>query len=222
MNWFEILKYAGIFVGAFIAMLVTVYFAYPYLNKEGYEEAISDYEESLFEAIDENERDIIRQEFSQLSHEIESLKATEKRLLEQIDSLMLQNDSLTLQNDELRDQLENAAQIASDEAGGTQLQVAGSEHVAGSEQLVEAEDAAEVFQADGVQQEFAQFAEEEFIDRVKSLLNLEEEELAPIVSNMNDDQLKLLYMGGGTIQREKLLRVLEPERAARLMQEIML
>jgi len=42
------------------------------------------------------------------------------------------------------------------------------------------------------------------------------------VDQMNKDQLVRLYQGGGSIQREKLLRALKPERAAELMQTIML
>jgi len=64
--------------------------------------------------------------------------------------------------------------------------------------------------------------DEDFSDRIKSLLNLDEEELAPIVDKMNRDQLVRLYQGGGSIQREKLLRALKPERAAELIQKIML
>jgi len=62
----------------------------------------------------------------------------------------------------------------------------------------------------------------EFADRVKSLLNLEEEELGPILKNMTKGQIVRLYNGGGTIQRQKILRSLEADKAAELMTEIML
>ncbi|MBP3191939.1 hypothetical protein [Natronogracilivirga saccharolytica] len=63
--------------------------------------------------------------------------------------------------------------------------------------------------------------DEDFAERVKSLLNLDEEELAPIVQNMEDSQLVRLYRSAGSIQREKLLRSLAPDRAAKLMNEVM-
>lgn len=64
--------------------------------------------------------------------------------------------------------------------------------------------------------------QEPFADRVKSLLNLDEDELSPILVKMNNDQLVRLYRNAGNIQREKLLRSLNPDRAALLMESIML
>ena len=64
--------------------------------------------------------------------------------------------------------------------------------------------------------------QEEFAVRVKSLLNLEENELAPILDKMSSKQLVKLYNSGGSTQREKILRSLNSEKAARLMTEVML
>ena len=64
--------------------------------------------------------------------------------------------------------------------------------------------------------------QEEFAVRVKSLLNLEENELAPILDKMSSKQLVKLYNSGGATQREKILRSLNSEKAARLMTEVML
>jgi hypothetical protein len=61
----------------------------------------------------------------------------------------------------------------------------------------------------------------EFRDNVKSLLNLDEEELAPIVRQMSTSQLLRLYRSGSNMQREKLLRSLTPSQAASLMREVM-
>lgn len=71
-------------------------------------------------------------------------------------------------------------------------------------------------------QQIASLSGEEFSDRVKSLLNLEEGELGPILEKMTNEQLVRLYSGGGTIQREKILRALNSDKAAELMTEIML
>ncbi len=63
---------------------------------------------------------------------------------------------------------------------------------------------------------------EAFKDRVKSLLNLEEDKLAPILEKMTSNQLVRLYTEAGNTQREKILRALNSERAARLITEVML
>ena len=74
----------------------------------------------------------------------------------------------------------------------------------------------EVIIAEQIKQE-----EEEFKSRVKSLLNLEEGELGPILEKMNSDQLIRLYTNGSSTQREKILRVVKPSKAAQLIAEIM-
>lgn len=68
----------------------------------------------------------------------------------------------------------------------------------------------------------AKLQDEAFKDRVKSLLNLEEDELAPILDKMTNKQLVQLYSEAGNTQREKILRSLNSDRAARLITEIML
>ncbi|NBW70148.1 MAG: hypothetical protein EBR32_01865 [Bacteroidetes bacterium] len=56
-----------------------------------------------------------------------------------------------------------------------------------------------------------------FADRAKSLFNLEDEELAPILMQMNDDLLLELYDVASTMQRQKLLRCLTSEKAAKIV-----
>ncbi len=65
-------------------------------------------------------------------------------------------------------------------------------------------------------------SDEAFKDRVKSLLNLEEDELAPILEKMTSTQLVRLYTEAGNTQREKILRALKSDRAAKLITEVML
>jgi chaperonin cofactor prefoldin len=55
----------------------------------------------------------------------------------------------------------------------------------------------------------------------KSLLNLEENSLGPIVNLLNEDQLINLYKHGSTRQREKLLRTLDPKKAASILKRVM-
>lgn len=62
---------------------------------------------------------------------------------------------------------------------------------------------------------------EDFQDRVKSLLNLEKDELSPILARMSSDQLIRMYKGGSSMQREKILRALDAEKAAKLITEVL-
>lgn len=55
----------------------------------------------------------------------------------------------------------------------------------------------------------------------KSLLNLDVDALAPIVNLLEDNQLIKLYSKAGTLEKEKLLRSLKPEKAARILKEVM-
>jgi len=76
---------------------------------------------------------------------------------------------------------------------------------------------------DAVREEAAPEEDDEAIrQRVNSLLNLDEEEMMPIVSELSSEQLQTLYRVASNQQREKLLRSLPPNRAARLMQEVLL
>ena len=76
--------------------------------------------------------------------------------------------------------------------------------------------------AKAVDETVAKLEEEAFKDRVKSLLNLEEKELSPILEKMTSKQLVRLYSEAGNTQREKILRSLSSARAAQLITEIML
>jgi TolA-binding protein len=58
-------------------------------------------------------------------------------------------------------------------------------------------------------------------DASKSLLSLEEDSLGPIVNLLDEDQLISLYKNGSTRQREKLLRTLDPKKAAVILKRVM-
>jgi hypothetical protein len=55
----------------------------------------------------------------------------------------------------------------------------------------------------------------------KSLLSLDENSLGPIVNLLDQDQLINLYENGSSRQREKLLRTLDPKKAAAILQKVM-
>lgn len=54
----------------------------------------------------------------------------------------------------------------------------------------------------------------------RSLLNLDDEELRPILSQLNELQIKAIYADASSMQREKILRNLSPASAARLLSAI--
>ncbi|MEL7833590.1 hypothetical protein [Fodinibius sp. Rm-B-1B1-1] len=64
-------------------------------------------------------------------------------------------------------------------------------------------------------------SEEEFSENIKSLLDLDIERLTPILSKMSDEQLVRIFKAGSGLQRKKLLRSLESDRAAKLMTEVL-
>ena len=55
----------------------------------------------------------------------------------------------------------------------------------------------------------------------KTLLSLDEEELDPIANLLSERQLVDLYASASKAQREKLLRVLKPEKAANILKKVM-
>lgn len=59
------------------------------------------------------------------------------------------------------------------------------------------------------------------IDVSKSLMRLDEEELAPILNRLTDPMLYSLYQATKGAQREKLLRSLEPAKSAVLLKRVM-
>lgn len=58
-------------------------------------------------------------------------------------------------------------------------------------------------------------------EATKPLLSLDEDVLAPIVDLLEEHQLISLYQKGSGRQREKLLRSLKPEKAARILKKVM-
>lgn len=69
----------------------------------------------------------------------------------------------------------------------------------------------------GNKQQYAISAEE----ASKSLLSLEGNSLGPIVNLLNEKQLIHLYEKGSKRQREKLLRTLDPKKAAAILKKVM-
>ncbi|MCP9291892.1 hypothetical protein [Gracilimonas sediminicola] len=192
MNKAVILKIAGLITVPLLVMIVAMYFLYPYINKEEYNELVQAQEEKLdaeFEAL--------------------GLPAQEDSVVAVLSDTTMVMDSVavdTLVTDEL--------QLALEE--NTLLHKRVDSLIAEIEVLKANQP--EETDAEDIQE----LSKEEFAQRIKSLLNLEEDDLAPILEKMTNEQLVRLYNGGGTIQREKILRSLNSDKAAKLMTEIML
>ena len=63
--------------------------------------------------------------------------------------------------------------------------------------------------------------EDPVTELAKSLATLDEEELGPILNRLSDTQLVQLYQSTSSIRREKLLRSLDPGKAATLIRRVM-
>lgn len=214
MNKSAIFKIAGIVIASFLVITVITFFLYPYLNKDKYEQI-------------QNERQI-----NQPSGEFEGNSLSSGQIEDKAYNGQLAGDHSFYQDSTGTESTYFAATIDSLQHLNDSLTVRLEEVLANLTELEEAvkkngADPAKLVQANpgGNDAAFIQASEEpkeEFSERVKSLLNLDEDELKPIANQMSQQELVRIYSNSGNIQREKLLRSLSPERAAKLMKEIML
>src|SRR6056297_261772 len=216
MNKSALIKIAGILVVSFIVVTIVTFFLYPYINEEKYEQVQTERadrfpSDDLQGGADSDELPPLDDSFQRpLENSAagipDSLFTADSSLVSMnLDSMMAANDSLSQQLDSALvtiANLENALKATG--ADDTQL--------------------AEVRQGNNDVEFIAAASqpEEEFSERVKSLLNLDEEDLTPIANQMTQQELVKIYNNSGNLQREKLLRSLSAERATKLMQEIML
>ncbi len=191
------LKFIGIGAGAFVGLLILLFFLYPYIQSDKAGEVQTrQVDEELLIRGDRLPNGVTTSGvFENLKAELDTLGRERELLLARVDSLMDANEQLAAERDELEQRsAEAAAALEKAESRQESVSLAGGTSVMG---------------------------DEAFSERVKSLLNLDEEELAEIVKHMDDDQLILLYRNSGNMQREKLLRSLAPPRAAKLMRTVM-
>jgi hypothetical protein len=225
-----ILKYAGAFVGSFVALLVAIFFLYPYLQPEKYTSIVmpEDQIESIMSRVGISAEP--HEEIEVLIAEVQRLQFKEIELLNLIDSLrylvMSPADRAAL--DAAIEEVVNAdsALVSADTLEKNEVDVAGADTSAPVPAPVAPPPPAP-FQPGGLAAATpapnATAAEDDdaLRRRVNSLLNLDEEELGPIILEMSNEELIRLYRVGGNQQREKILRALPPARAARIVREIM-
>ena len=205
MNKSAFIKIAGILLGTFIVITIAIFFLYPYLNTQKYEQIQAERDQrSLPGEFQSSDSDSVAiAGFNSLEAD-SAFEQNKEYLRMKVDSLIAANDSLTQKLNSATNSLKNF-ESALGQTG------------------VEDSRLADI--AEGNMAEFVAASvepEEEFAERVKSLLNLDEEDLTPIANQMTQQELVKIYSNSGNIQREKLLRSLSPERATKLMQEIML
>ncbi len=192
MNKAVIIKIAGLITVPLLVMIVAMYFLYPYINKEDYQGLVQAQEEKL------------DAEFEKLG-----FPPREDSLVAVLSDTVMVMDSVavdTLVSDELQLALEENTRL----------------HKRVDSLIAEIEVLKANQPEEPDMEEIQELSKEEFAQRIKSLLNLEEDDLGPILEKMTSEQLVRLYNGGGTIQREKILRSLNSDKAAKLMTEIML
>ena len=194
MNKKGVLKIAGIVIVPLLVMTIAAYFLYPYFNEEEYE-AIAEKYDRRNEPVAQVDDMKIGKDFQTLVEQVKLLKSANEELNNTIDTLRKRNKELA-----------------------EQLKAREKQEI--SEQEPTVPEQTDSMQTTTVSKE--DIPEEKFGERIKSLLNLDNEDLTPIVNEMTDEQLVRLYKGGSSIQRKKLLRSLDPKRAAKLMTNVML
>lgn len=193
---------------------IATFFLYPYINEEKYEQIQTEREERLPPEDLERGSDpnLSANYYSEGAATGESIAGTNSVLTPDKSPIMMKVDSLVAANDSLTQQLDSA-KISLNNLENA-LRASGADDSELDELKRGTEDVEFVAATEEPREAFA--------ERVKSLLNLDEEELTPIANQMTQQELVKIYSNSGNIQREKLLRSLSPERAAELMREIML
>lgn len=193
MNIKKLLKIIGFIIGPLIPLAIVIYFLFPYINEEKYEE-VAENNQNLGIATENTDISPVATDFETLKKQVETFQKDKQEWQNVMDSLRSVNDSL---ENELASKTEKVEEL--------------TEAPLGDGNPEDAENLENVLDDDN----------EEFKENIKSFLSLDDENLAPIINEMSDEQLVRLYRGGNSLQRKKLLRSLESKRAAKLMTEVM-
>lgn len=188
-----LIKLIGFLVVTFIIMVVASFFLFPYLSSDTYKEIVEDHEKKQFASWDSTFVP------DSLSQEVLSADSLQSEALDSITTITKSELSI-LKIEKVKLQ--------------TRLDSLSSAHYQLKKELEE--------KSKKIRDYESNLAPEEFSNRVKSLLNLEVEELAPILQKMTNTQLVKMYMNGGNTQREKILRALDADKAAQIISEVML
>lgn len=189
-------------IAAFILFMVIAYYVYPLINPEAGNQST---EISVAEEVpDYYEYDYIRfgpervlelqDQIAELEEELAGIESKEQSDLQTIDSLYNENMEKERQIARLEAQLAQGGGGESDGVGLDPFAGGGTTGIEGDAKL----------------QRIA-----------RSLLTLDEEELGPILNRLSDAQLVQLYNASSNIRRAKLMRSLDPGKAAVLLRRVM-
>lgn len=195
MNVKKILKILGFITVPVLPMVIAMYFLFPYLNEEKYREISSKYEDNWVLG-DSSDVELIGEDFATLKERSQVFQENISELKQEIDSLKSLNDSLSTLVMNRADSLRTLKNLEQNQDGSGEPK----QETAQTEQPLN---------------------EEELRETVKTLLSMEDENLAPILKEMGDRQILLLYKAGNSLERKKLLRALDFKRAANLMTEVL-
>lgn len=227
MNKTVVLKIAGFIIVPFLVMLAGIFFLYPKINEDKYEEIVNEFELKQEEELQSMTTDlppiqhVPRQTASSengTSRPVAQSGFVQQNSFATVDSALFQRADSLVQKDSLYKQLLLKADKNIQHLEQNELRLHGV-----IDSLYAELDRLEmkVDSLENAETEVENVDTEEFAVRIKSLLNLEDDELSPILENLSTDQIVKLYYAGGTLQRQKILRALEAKKAAEIMTEIM-
>jgi len=178
-----------------LVMIPAMFFLYPYIQSEKYEAVVEQVASQWSDGESEDEKSPLDRLRSDKQAENKSLSETTeayKRIQQELQSLQRKFDLKERELSQVQDSLNGM--------------------ITGLEETVEdLENKSSLNTVNNVG------VSDVFADRAKSLFNLEDEELAPILTQMNDDLLLQLYDVASTMQRQKLLRCLSSDKAAKIV-----
>ncbi len=201
----RLLIWLVIMMTAFIIFLVLSFYLYPYINPPDDELSgqfdLGDFYEYDYEQFGPQAVTDLLAQIRSLEEELEELREQDEENSAVIDSL----SELTHEQEEELQEMETML------AAAEELEAV--EEVVDEDEEVDPEQLAQDLQEepdDGNMQARLQ-------EIASNLLLLNEEELAPIVNHLSEDRLLELYEHSSNIQRQQLLRALDPEVAAELV-----
>jgi len=186
---------AGILTGSFLVILVIMYMLYPVLNPEEAEKVESNIQK------EQVENRILKNTEAEYTENIQKAGiASDTRSSETGDSLSVHRTDTNLQ-----DELSKMEKSYSVKIDSLQKVI---ENLKNEHEL-------ELKEVRNVQ------SEEQVQETTKTLLNMDEDVLAPIVNQLEEPILIKLYKTASGMQKQKLLQALEPEKASRILKLVM-
>lgn len=198
----RLLIWLVIMMTAFIIFLALSFYLYPYINPP---------DDELSGQFDLG--DFYEYDYEQFGPQaVTDLLAQIRSLEEELDELREQDE----ENSAVIDSLYELTQEQEEELQEMETMLAAAEEVG------EVVDEGEEVDADQLAQELQEDPDDGAMQArlqeiASNLLLLNEEELAPIVNHLGEDRLLELYEHSSNIQRQQLLRALDPETAAELV-----